>query len=311
RQAGVSACDDRLITLQKSDGFALLAAKLCLAFDNVLVKNGVADFSSLVASALKAREHLLWQNKVEHVLVDEVQDANQQELTLVANIAGTSCRTWVGDPNQSLYGWRGSAGCVPKTLSVCFLRNNYRSSARIIACVNAFLSASTIKTDVPFTKIQAHRQEGCLPTLITYPRYGEDQLCLRLVNELLGQDFGEQDILILSRAHEPLKQLHQTHARYTKVRLATVHAVKGLEAPVVIIIGAAAGRFGFPAEQHGRGLAVLNTLAGYDQTREEHNIFYVALTRARDRLVIAVPQQQKSPFTQELSRRIVRRVTVQ
>jgi len=68
-----------------------------------------------------------------------------------------------------------------------------------------------------------------------------------------------------------------------KVRLSTVHQAKGLEWPVVILIWATEGMF--PSAR-----ALQESGAGED---EERRLFYVAATRAKDELVLCVPEYRR------------------
>jgi DNA helicase-2/ATP-dependent DNA helicase PcrA len=95
-----------------------------------------------------------------------------------------------------------------------------------------------------------------------------------------------------------------------KVNLMTIHAAKGLEFPVVFIAGAEEGiipssRALDDAEDSGRELPL----------EEERRLFYVAITRARDKLYITRCRKRRraqgqedclpSPFLQEIPPRLV------
>jgi len=64
------------------------------------------------------------------------------------------------------------------------------------------------------------------------------------------------------------------HEKENKVRLMTVHAAKGLEFPVVFVMGLVAGDFP----------------AAWGDPEEEQRLFYVACTRAEDQLILTCSQ---------------------
>jgi DNA helicase-2/ATP-dependent DNA helicase PcrA len=93
-----------------------------------------------------------------------------------------------------------------------------------------------------------------------------------------------------------------------KVNLMTIHAAKGLEFPVVFIAGAEAGLI-----PHERSLEDSEDEAG--SIEEERRLFYVAITRAREKLYITSCQQRRrqqstvdcapSPFLAEIPDRLI------
>ena len=90
-----------------------------------------------------------------------------------------------------------------------------------------------------------------------------------------------------------------------KVNLMTIHASKGLEFPVVFIIGAEDGII-----PHARSME-----EGDGNVEEERRLFYVAITRARDKLFISSCQRRRkmggvvecapSPFLEEIPASLV------
>lgn len=89
-----------------------------------------------------------WQNKIRYLLVDEYQDTNIAQYTLIKQLVGIQARfTVVGDDDQSIYAWRGAQ---PENLSllkkdfpkleVIKLEQNYRSSNRILQAANKLIS---------------------------------------------------------------------------------------------------------------------------------------------------------------------------
>ncbi len=114
---------------------------------------GVIDFAELLLRALE-----LWKNKPEvlahyqqrfqHILVDEFQDTNAVQYAWLRILAGqVSSVTAVGDDDQSIYGWRGAK--VENILSyerdfsgthTVKLEQNYRSTSNILNAANGVIS---------------------------------------------------------------------------------------------------------------------------------------------------------------------------
>jgi DNA helicase-2/ATP-dependent DNA helicase PcrA len=97
-----------------------------------------------------------------------------------------------------------------------------------------------------------------------------------------------------------------------KVNLMTIHASKGLEFPVVFIAGAEEGII-----PHERSLEDGEGDPGVNPLEEERRLFYVAITRARDKLFITVCQSRRrlqttterapSPFLEEIPAHLIQR----
>jgi superfamily I DNA/RNA helicase len=105
------------------------------------------------------------------------------------------------------------------------------------------------------------------------------------------------------------KDVDYYHPRAEKVALLTMHAAKGLEIPVVFIAGCEDGLI--PYSHPGRNKA------GSD-TEEERRLFYVAMTRAKERLIfswsakrilLGRPRQRTlSPFVDSIARELTERL---
>lgn len=105
-----------------------------LAEANALTYDGL---EAAVVGALRRRPELIaaWGE----VLVDEHQDLSPQQADLLALLRGPLFA--VGDPRQSIYGFRGSDPKVMltamATATVCTLAQNYRSQAAVVEAANA------------------------------------------------------------------------------------------------------------------------------------------------------------------------------
>jgi DNA helicase-2/ATP-dependent DNA helicase PcrA len=117
-----------------------------------LKAQGAVDFDDLMILPL----HILMtdetilkntQDRLEWILVDEYQDVNTPQSLLLKSLSGRFARvTAVGDPDQSIYGWRGADINLImnfeddfKGARVFILDRNYRSTGSILAAANSVI----------------------------------------------------------------------------------------------------------------------------------------------------------------------------
>jgi DNA helicase-2/ATP-dependent DNA helicase PcrA len=103
-----------VVTAQAIDWRARTMARLYAAYEKVLRRNSSLDFDDLlVRTALLLRDHAeareRLQRRFRNLLVDEYQDTNHAQFCMVLELAREHRRLCVvGDPDQSIYGWRGA-----------------------------------------------------------------------------------------------------------------------------------------------------------------------------------------------------------
>ena len=87
----------------------------------------------------------------------------------------------------------------------------------------------------------------------------------------------------------------------TRVQGKTIHASKGLEAKVVFIIGLTEGNGGFPDIWLEVRIFKKKKKANHDVLmEEERRLFYVAITRAKDKLFLITEKGNESSFLKEI-----------
>ena len=131
----------------------LAAARAYANYGEALAAWQAVDFDDLIVRPValfdgdeEARTR--WQQRFDHVLVDEYQDTNPAQYRLFRHLVGAPARfTAVGDDDQAIYGWRGATlhnlAQLPAdypALKVVKLEQNYRSSVRILRCANAVIA---------------------------------------------------------------------------------------------------------------------------------------------------------------------------
>ena len=85
-----------------------------------------------------------WQNEMEYIMLDEAQDCNKSDWTIVETLQGIHHNLFiVGDPDQAIYEWRGAR---PKMFiefqndKTIVLDQNYRSTSPILNVANSVIS---------------------------------------------------------------------------------------------------------------------------------------------------------------------------
>ena len=93
------------------------------------------------------------------------------------------------------------------------------------------------------------------------------------------------------------------YGKQVKLQFLTAHSSKGLSADNVIIINAKDETYGFPSKVDDD--PVLNMVVLNDTSynyAEERRLFYVALSRTKNRVFIVTPEKRPSEFIKELLR---------
>jgi len=90
-----------------------------------------------------------------------------------------------------------------------------------------------------------------------------------------------QEVALLTNVDHEYEQMAREHA--DMLHLSTVHQAKGLEWPVVFVIWAAEGMF--PSSR---------SVGESSDDAEERRLFYVAVTRAKDELVLCAPEMRRT-----------------
>jgi len=135
-----------------SDDLSAAAAKVYGEYERTLRAYQAVDFDDLINLPVKLfaeneEVRQRWQTRLRYLLIDEYQDTNRAQYTLVRQLSGDrGAFTAVGDDDQAIYAWRGAdvenlrmlQTDYPK-LRVIKLEQNYRSSARILGAANTLI----------------------------------------------------------------------------------------------------------------------------------------------------------------------------
>ena len=293
--------------------FYKLAIPIVKSYLEYTTNKSYLDFNDLItrtASLFSNYEDIATRFKMQYqyILVDEFQDVNNLQVELLKHLLTDHNQLFcVGDDWQSIYGFRGSnvdyivefEKYFPNS-KVVKLNQNYRSTQNIVGASNEVISHNKFKVekDIHSTKVSEQK-------IVIYSGNDEDdniQYCLDKVNELVEDGYGNEDILFLyrrSKMYSPY--FFRFKEENLKVLNKTIHASKGLEAKAVFILGLKEGYGGFPdIWLEDRIFQIIKT-ANHDLLlEEERRLFYVAITRAKDKLFLITDKGNESSFLKEI-----------
>lgn len=249
-----------------------------------------------------------YKNKYQYILVDEFQDVNNLQVELIKLLLTDQTQLFcVGDDWQSIYGFRGSnvsyivdfENYFPNS-KVVKLNLNYRSTQNIVGASNEVIKHNKFKVEK-----EIHSSKQSEHKIVVYSGNSEEEnieFCIRKINELLEGELTNDDILFLyrrSKMYSPY--FFRFKNENVKVQAKTIHAAKGLESKVVFIIGLSEGSGGFPDIWLEDRIFQVIKKANHDLLmEEERRLFYVAITRAKDKLFLITEKGNESSFLKEI-----------
>jgi len=318
----ISACQERARKSEdkaRSLSFLKIFEAVYEAYKNRL--GGRIDFEDMIARAIEYVRSGRYQSRFRHLLVDEFQDISEgrAQLLLALKAQHKDARIFaVGDDWQSIYRFAGSDLHLMRHFGEVFgghfagkdgvhavvdLGRTFRNVDRIALLARDFV----LKNPMQIKKkvVPARSADSPCFSVIHYRRRQVDHALRSALDALSRRTNGDEaTVLLLGRYNfQKPKSLNQISSGYSNlsIRFMTVHGSKGLEADHVVILGAAAGRLGFPSEIVDDPLLdpVLPEPESFDHA-EERRLFYVALTRAKKSVTILADRDEPSVFVKEV-----------
>lgn len=155
-----------------------------------------------------------WQNHYDFIFVDETQDTNLAQFTVLKSLAQKHQNiTFVGDEDQSIYVWRGADVELFRDIPNHFidtkainLIEHYRCTAPIIALGNQLMTAE--KGRDKKEKLVAVKKTGPSPELETFSNNVEEaQYIAAKIKELCSSGYKYEDITILLRRKKAMEPI--------------------------------------------------------------------------------------------------------
>jgi DNA helicase-2/ATP-dependent DNA helicase PcrA len=156
-------------------------AKIYDGYVKALERANALDFDDLLLKTVELFEHegvrAKYQRQFRYVMIDEYQDTNRPQYLLIKHLVGKAHNlAVVGDPDQSIYKWRGAdlrnildfEQDFPEAATVR-LERNYRSTQNILDAASAVIANNTDRKE---KRLWTEQGRGDLITCFR----GEDEL---------------------------------------------------------------------------------------------------------------------------------------
>ena len=309
--------------------FLEIAEQVYNHYQAVLKTNNQIDFADMINDAhfyLQEIERQHIELKYKYIIIDEFQDIARQRFNLTKRLSEiTKAKVVaVGDDWQAIYAFSGS----DITLFTRFLElmgagtelkitHTYRNSQELIDIAGGFVQKNS--TQIRKQLLSPKRLNNPIVIESFDDSFKPMKALAETVENIIGRilsEFGEKkSILLIGRYNYDMYKLCMTGAfeempgdrvkckKYPDANISfmTAHRSKGLGYDNVILINMFEGKFGFPCQIEDD--PIMKMVMHEDKSMpfaEERRLFYVALTRTKNRVYIATPKHKPSRFLVEL-----------
>lgn len=308
--------------------------EICKYYQAYLVENHMIDYSDMInlsyKQIIKEVKNKYPELNYKYVIVDEYQDITFQRFLFIKRLIEffNAKLISVGDDWQSIYAFAGSRLELFNKFSELFtnskddmyLSTTYRYGQELAKVTSDFILKNEAQSK---KKIKSIKRLEHPIEIVEYEWYKEYEKINDLVHKLYEENYNS-NILILARTNECLYRLSKSEffekgvndvlickdLPEAKIEALTMHRSKGLTADQVIVFGLRERVF--PSK--GRASHWIFEYFNLDSINEqmpfaeERRLFYVALTRTRNKVYLVVPSSRiaKSEFVNEIEKMLQR-----
>ena len=288
----------------------------CTEYERRKKECGCIDFDDMVTMAVETVEEGRFRSPYLYILIDEFQDISRGRSRLVAALRSQverSSVTVVGDDWQSINRFAGSDIGIIRSFGELFgesetvqLDYTFRFPEEVSRVATGFIGKNPMQ--IPKT-IQTVKRNDAPGIYCFWYSNGEEQS--RRIDSILSlidrnlKERKKKSVMFLGRygfnKPENFALLQSRYEERLDLRYSTVHASKGLEADYIVLLSVEGGRYGFPSEIEDDPLLDLIMPQSEDfPNAEERRLFYVALTRTKNKVFLLTNKVSPSAFAREL-----------
>ena len=304
--------------------FLRFAIPILKKYDHTLKEKSEIDFNDMINRATDLIKVNIPEYTYQHIIIDEYQDISYSRFNLIKEIRELSGARLicVGDDWQSIYRFAGSDISLFSNFEKyvgkyekLFIEQTYRNSQSLVDITSKYI----LKNKKQIQKNPKSKKEP-FENPIKFVYYSQENAEAIFINEVQAiiDKNGNKPILVLGRhsfdidefikltVNSKIKYYERSNKLEIKsfedidIKYITVHKSKGLEADNVIILNLKNHLLGFPNKMTDDPM--LSLLLSDDESfrfAEERRLFYVALTRTKNEVVLLIPTNV-SLFAEEL-----------
>ncbi len=283
-------------------------------YHEMLREEGLLDWEEV---AIEVRDELNRRplvEKFDDVIVDEGQDLTPVQLQVLGKLPSQEGSFWcLVDASQTIYsrGFAWKQAGIEARGRTGVIRRNYRNTRPIAQAAHALASHnSLLRQEGEYIDPELSKRTGPPPVLLCcdVPDREYTAVSETIMDLIADQQFRPADFAVLAPRREIVEKARQVleakHLPATtlaqeegidlleeRIKVLTIQSAKGLEFPVVFILGVHEGIF--PPQR------------GYEEEEEQmeqersRTLLYVAMTRAAEGLFLLTSSGRESPFLAE------------
>jgi DNA helicase-4 len=300
----IAELESRVGSDRRAGAFFAVFKEVLRLYESMLRERGEVDFGDMIIEAADQIAKGAYRSRFRAVIVDEFQDISRGRAWLMNALleqvpdARLLC---VGDDWQSIYRFTGSDVSLmtkykeqwPQAVRID-LDQTFRFSDKLQNVASTFVTQNPAQLTKAI-RCAKSRKSPALHVVAETPEAIIRSIRARHPNA---------SIMVLGRYQAGARQPDATAKGSDTVpaeHWLTVHKAKGREADYVIVRDLKGGYFGFPTEiQDDPLISTFLTTPEQFPNAEERRLFYVALTRARHDVWLALGDGDPSVFVQEL-----------
>ncbi|MFS1425762.1 DNA helicase IV [Vibrio splendidus] len=278
------------------------------AWQKELKEQNHIDFSIMISRATQYVEKGKFISPWKFIMIDEYQDISPDRLALVEALCNQSKAQHqasifaVGDDWQSIYQFAGADVDLTtgfkdrfESSTIHHLDTTYRFNNQLGAVANRFVQENPIQLPKELNSFKQQKQKA----VYSAPSKEVEKILDQLNRQSKGK--ANKSVLLLGRNHYHKPELLEDWKKIftsIEIKFMTCHGSKGKEADFVIILCVDEGQFPTKKKQLHIDGALTESSDAFPYA-EERRLFYVAMTRAKEKVWIT-HSGDGSGFVQEL-----------